>query len=339
VSFHPLRAPRSSYTKIKDGDLILADASEDTNECGEPVELLGCLNSDVVSGLHTIHCRDKKNFSVPGFKAYLFQSGGIKKQLYRLCEGTKIYSISPSTLNEVVLNFPSNEEQQKVVKLLNLLEQRIVVQRKIIEEKVKLKKSLSDLIFDDLSGEKHRFLDLYSKAGEGGTPDTTQENYYKDGRIPFIQIEDLKEKYIRKNRYSITEEGVKNSSAWLVPSNSVLFSNGASIGNVSINTYPVTTKQGILSIVPNHLVSTEFLFYMMTSQMFLRKIKSITTKGTMETAYLKDINTIQVIVPSTKTQQIFSTELGAFDTSVQMEKSFISSLEKIKEYLLSALFI
>lgn len=58
------------------------------------------------------------------------------------------------------------------------------VQRKIIEEKVKLKKALSDQIFNDLSGEKHRFLDLYSKAGEGGTPDTTQESYGVDKGIP-----------------------------------------------------------------------------------------------------------------------------------------------------------
>ena len=82
-------------------------------------------------------------------------------------------------------------------------------------------------------------------AGEGGTPSTSNTCYYENGSVPFIKIEDLKQKYLASNKDHITELGLQKSSAWLIPTNSILFSNGATIGEISITTYPVCTKQGI----------------------------------------------------------------------------------------------
>ncbi|MEE3390939.1 MAG: restriction endonuclease subunit S [Candidatus Cryptobacteroides sp.] len=102
---------------------------------------------------------------------------------------------------------------------------------------------------------------MYERAGEGGTPSTSIKEYYDGGEIPFVKIDDLSSMYLTKNKEFITTEGLSKSSAWMIPEHSVIYSNGATIGSISINTYPVTTKQGILGIVPLKGVQTEYIYY------------------------------------------------------------------------------
>ena len=71
----------------------------------------------------------------------------------------------------------------------------------------------------------------------------------------------MSNKYLSANKDYITELGLKKSSAWLIPTHSIIYSNGATIGAISINKYPVCTKQGILGIVPNTNIDVEFLYY------------------------------------------------------------------------------
>ena len=141
-------------TLVKEGDLILADASEDVAECGEPVEFSGNADYPMVSGLHTIHCRDKTGKTVAGFKSFLFGSLPVKQQIARLCEGTKIYSISNDTLRELWLSIPEKEEQAKIVSLLKNLDERIHVQRKNIEELSILKVTLQENVFKNFKNKE-----------------------------------------------------------------------------------------------------------------------------------------------------------------------------------------
>lgn len=184
-----------------------------------------------------------------------------------------------------------------------------------------------------------RFDTLYVNAGEGGTPSTSNPQFYENGSIPFIKIDDLTDKYLVTHKDNITEIGLKKSSAWLIPSGSVIYSNGATIGAISINTYPVCTKQGILGIVPNDSVEAEYLYYLMTSQYFRREIHRIITEGTMKTAYLKDINKILCPVPDFKEQKRLAKSLASITQRIELERKIKSILITQKRYLLSHLFI
>lgn len=133
--------------------------------------------------------------------------------------------------------------------------------------------------------------------------------------------------------------GLSKSSAWLVPANSVIYSNGATIGSISINEYPIATKQGILGIIPSKLVSTEYLYYFMQTTYFRKQIKRITVCGTMDCAYLKDINTIACFIPSVEEQKIASTMLSAIDVKIDIERGLLKKLKEQKNYLLSKMFI
>ena len=97
----------------------------------------------------------------------------------------------------------------------------------------------------------------------GGTPSTAVADYW-DGEVSWITPADLSgysNKTISKGRKSITESGLKNSSARLMPKGSVLFSSRAPIGYVAIASNELATNQGFKSIIPNEKIDSEYLYY------------------------------------------------------------------------------
>jgi len=230
-------------------------------------------------------------------------------------------------------------EQEKIAKFLNLIEERIATQNKIIEELQSLIKGLIDDIITLKCGQLVAFETLYSKAGEGGTPTTSNTEFYDNGSIPFIKIDDLSNKYLSANKDYITELGLKKSSAWLIPTHSIIYSNGATIGAISINKYPVCTKQGILGIVPNTNIDVEFLYYFMQSSYFQKEVERVVTEGTMKTAYLKDINHIKCPIPDLDRQKEISHLLSVLSLKEDVERQLLQKYQIQKQYLLRKMFI
>ena len=74
--------------------------------------------------------------------------------------------------------------------------------------------AIIDYAIDSLDADFVKFGSLYETAGEGGTPTTSNAQFYEDGKIPFIKIDDLKKKYLTENKDFITELGLQKSSAW-----------------------------------------------------------------------------------------------------------------------------
>ena len=238
-----------------------------------------------------------------GFFAYQL-NGARKKDIARVAQGVSVVHLYGENLKHIRVYHPAIEEQKKITRLLSLIDERIATQNKIIEKLQSLIKGLVDeLMTVLLKGKLYPFSSFYIKAGEGGTPTTSVVEYYTEGTIPFIKIEDLSCKYLTNNKDFITELGMQKSSAWLIPSKSVIYSNGATIGAISINEYPVCTKQGILGIVPNTNINVEYLYLLMSSSYFSKEISRIITEGTMKTAYLKDINHIKCPLPSMAQQK------------------------------------
>lgn len=327
------------YELCKEGDVAFADASEDTNEVAKVVEFYNLGGKKVVCGLHTIHGRNNNGQTAKGFLGYCFSSTVFHNQIRRIAQGTKIYSINTRNFSEVFVGLPRRREQQKIATLLRLIDERIATQNKIIEKLETLIKGFVDSIFTANKFPKVPFKEIYVRAGEGGTPATSNPEYYDNGTIPFIKIDDLQNKYIKTNKDCITELGLQKSSAWIVPANSIIYSNGATIGAISINLFPVCTKQGILGVVPKADINVEFLYYFMTSTAFTKAVERIVTEGTMRTAYLKDINHIPCPVPYPVKQDEIAKMLSTLSEKLENEVIFQMKLQKQKEFLLSQMFI
>ena len=254
-------------------------------------------------------------------------------------QGGTMVHITKGDMEKREILYPSILEQSKIARLLSLLDERIATQNRIIEKLETLIKGIVDFIFTVNKFPKVPFKEIYVRAGEGGTPATSNHEYYDNGTIPFIKIDDLQNKYIKTNKDCITELGLQKSSAWIVPANSIIYSNGATIGAISINLFPVCTKQGILGVVPKTKINVEFLYYFMTSTTFAKAVERIVTEGTMRTAYLKDINHIPCPVPCSVKQDEIAKLLSTLSEKLENEVIFQMKLQKQKEFLLSQMFI
>ena len=283
-----------------------------------------------------------RNFEKTFDKDYLCNlliSDVVQKQYKKLAAGGVVQNISSDLVNSVFIPIPSLKEQEKIASFLSIIDERIATQNKIIEELKQLKNGIINHTFNSLKTKCTPFKNLYKDAGEGGTPSTSNASYYDNGTIPFIKIDDLKKKYLTCNKDYITNLGLQKSSAWLIPTNSILFSNGATIGEISITTYSVTTKQGILGIVPNSDVDTEYLYYLMSSQFFKKAINRIITEGTMKTAYLKDINKIICPLPSKEVQKNIARLPSILNRKIEIEQSLLDKFLTQKQHLLRQMFI
>ena len=271
---------------------------------------------------------------------YVLSTESVKRDIRNRAVGQTMPSINTPILSNTGIYMSQSEaEQKKIANLLSLIDERIATQNKIIEDLKKLKSAIIDYAINSLNTDFAKFGSLYEMAGEGGTPTTSNASFYDNGKIPFIKIDDLKQKYLTENKDFITELGLQKSSAWLVPTHSILFSNGATIGEISITTYPVCTKQGILGIVPKQNIDVEFLYYFMSSSYFKKAVSRIVTEGTMKTAYLKDINNILCPIPTKEKQQEIAKIPSALNSKIDFEQSILKLFCSQKQYLLRQMFI
>lgn len=317
----------SSAKMVEIGDLLLAMYGATSGDIAAS-KIKGAINQAILC----IRTKQNKKFIESVWNKH------VSKNLRKYLQGGQ-GNLSADIVKGISFFFPTLKEQEKIANLVSLLDERIATQNKIIEDLKKLKSAIIDYAINSLHCDFVKFGTLYEMAGEGGTPATSNAAYYDNGNIPFIKIDDLKQKYLTENKDFITELGLQKSSAWLIPTHSILFSNGATIGEISITTYPVCTKQGILGIVPKQNIDVEFLYYLMSSSYFKKAVSRIVTEGTMKTAYLKDINNILCPIPTKERQHEIAKMPSALNSKIDFEQSILKLFGLQKQYLLRQMFI
>ena len=131
----------------KNGDVVIADASEDYNDIGKAIELQSIGEEKVIAGLHTILARDNKGIMVNGFRGYLMTSPNVRKQIKVYAAGAKVLGISKANISKVSLLIPSSMEQEKIASFFSLIDKKIELQTEKVEELTNYKKGIMQKIF------------------------------------------------------------------------------------------------------------------------------------------------------------------------------------------------
>lgn len=172
----------------------------------------------------------------------------------------------------------------------------------------------------------------------GGTPSTkVPENFCKDG-IPWLSPKDLSGyewKYISKGATDITEIGLKNSSAKLMPKGTVLFSSRAPIGYVAIAENEICTNQGFKSLVPKEGICSDYLFYFLKSN--IESIEAIATGSTFKEVSGTAIKNFEIIIPDIKILQSFERQTKYWNEKSLVNQKELESLTKLRDSLLPML--
>jgi len=260
-------------------------------------------------------------------------------------QGTKQQSYNKELLEKLPIVIPDNlKEQDKITDCLSLLHFKIELLEKKYKSYVDFKKYLMQQIF----AQKLRFNfsdewkivkleSLIKKGKAGGTPSSTNSDYY-NGDIPFLSIRDMTEqgKYILKTEKTITEEGLNNSSAWIIPKNSLLYSIYASIGLVAINRSDISTSQAIYGIILKEGVSLEYMYYYLTY--FKKNIHKYIETGTQGNLNAKLLKSFEILLPSLEEQEMIVNVLSIVDEKIENSKKEIEKINEFKKGLLQQMF-
>lgn len=170
----------------------------------------------------------------------------------------------------------------------------------------------------------------------GGTPDTTKLEYWNGNIQWFTPTEIGHNKYVNKSKRTITEKGLKNSSAKLLPPKTILLTSRATIGECSIIEKECATNQGFQSLVPNSLINNEFCYYLINTKKkeLLRKASGSTFLEISNS----EIKQIKCKFPSLLEQQKIADFLFLVDRRIEKQRQLVESLKKYKRGLLSAIF-
>ncbi len=181
-------------------------------------------------------------------------------------------------------------------------------------------------------------LDEMADVIGGATPSTQVAEYFTEKGIPWLSPKDLSGynwKFISRGATDITAEGLKNSSARVMPKGTVLFSSRAPIGYLAIAENEVTTNQGFKSLVPKNGIGTAFLYAFLKTQ--TANIESIATGSTFKEISGTAMKSYPVLAPPLPLLKAFEQQVGSNNERQLLLQKETESLTQLRDTLLPKL--
>ena len=321
---------------VKDGDLLFQRSSETLEDVGRANVYMD--NRTAIYGGFVIRGRKIGNYD-PLFFKYLLATPLARKRTCRMGAGAQHFNIGQEGLSKISLYFPSIEEQRKIAEFLSLIDERIATQNKIIEDLKKLKSAISKQLFAQKPNEWNRLDTLFSKGKAGGTPTSTNKEYY-NGEVPFLSINDITKqgKYVRYTENHLSRSGLANSSAWVVPEYSLIMSMYASVGLVTINEIPITTSQAMFAMQLKEKDLLDYLYYYL-SYFKYRHIHKYLETGTQSNINADIVRGIMIPTYGHSRNMEIASTLQRIDAKIDNELAVLELFNRQKRYLLSQMFI
>ena len=261
----------------------------------------------------------------------------VNKQISSVAQGKSVVHVRADELSKIAISYPSIDEQQKILSMLELLETKIAKQRELVEHLKKYKRGLSEIIFSSLSCPITELSNVCDIIG-GGTPDTGILDYWNGDICWFTPTEIGKKKYVVSSARKITMEGLNKSSAKMLPPYTVLLTTRATLGEMSIVTTNCCTNQGFQSLVARkENVLPEYLYYLQT--IIKPWCEKYSSGNTFREISKSALGKCSIPVPSLDEQARIVGCLSLIDAKIENCELMLENLMKIKSALVQRLFI
>lgn len=336
----------SQENYCKDGDVIIADASEDYADIGKAIELKNIGNDKVVAGLHTLLARDNKDITVNGYKGYMFLGGSVRKQIKVLAVGTKVLGISKANINQVKLNIPNKEEQKKLAQLFLLIDRKIEAQKSKVEALEEYKKGMIQRIFS----QEIRFKDSKYRAYPNWKikklskyiveyTDITQEN----NQYPAL-TSSRKGLFLQKDYFNRQIASDDNTGYNIVPRGYFTYRHMSDDTIFYFNINEIV-DYGIVSTLYPVFTTTEeldsqFLKYYLNESPDFRKYALLQKQGGSRTyMYLSKLKQFEIKLPCIEEQRKIAQTLNLLQKKLDRENGKLTLLKDWKRGLLQKMLI
>ena len=218
--------------------------------------------------------------------------------------GSVMMHITKSDMENFEFDIPSLDVQKKIAAILSALDEKIAINRAINDNLEQQAQSYFQELFVDNADPEWAIgtiSDLGTIVG-GSTPSKAKPEYYTESGIAWITPKDLsinKSKFVSHGENDITELGLKNSSAAIMPEGTVLFSSRAPIGYIAVAAGEVATNQGFKSIVPKPEIGTAFVYYFLKHNLPI--IEGMASGSTFKEVSGSTMKGVPAVIPDTDT--------------------------------------
>ena len=281
-------------------------------------------------------------FKSPDFQKLIMQlqEGGVRLYFYydKLCMGE--------------VSLPSLEEQRKIGKLFDTLDNLITLHQRKFEKLTNVKKSMLEKMFPQNGSsypeirfkgftdpwEQRKLGDIADIVG-GGTPSTGNQSYW-DGDIDWYAPAEIADQiYANSSQKKITGLGYENSSAKMLPPGTVLFTSRAGIGKTAILTRKGCTNQGFQSIVPHRGELDSYFIFSRTGE--LKRYGELVGAGsTFVEVSGKQMAVMEMMMPPTmREQQTIGGFFQQLDHLITLHQRELEKLQNIKKSMLEKMFV
>ena len=263
-------------------------------------------------------------------------SGVINTQLVGAVQ--QHYNVGAAKKMQIPL--PPIGEQDKIASIIGMLNKKITINSKINDNLEQQAATYFQELFINNANpvwQISTISDLGTVVG-GSTPSKTKPEYYTNNGIAWITPKDLsinKSKFISHGENDITELGLKNSSATVMPKGTVLFSSRAPIGYIAIASNEVTTNQGFKSVIPYSEIGTAFVYFFLKHS--LPVIESAASGSTFKEISGSAMKNIPAIIPDRNTLDQFNSFCAPIFAQQKILEEQNHSLAMLRDSLLPKL--
>ena len=242
--------------------------------------------------------------------AYLNSSQEIRKKLFVLAVGTSQVVLSYGALKELSLLLPQNREQSAIANVLNHIDNLITLHQRKCQYRG---------LYGCLSWEQRKLGELIQLGGSGGTPSANNPDYY-GGDIPFLSIADINGRDITNTAKTLTDEGLQNSAAWIVPSGAVSLAMYASVGKVGIIRQDTATSQAFYNMVFDNEALRDFVFTRLEKAETDSEWEPYISTGTQRNLNADKVKSFSLDVPSKEEASEISAYFANLDTLITLHQ-------------------
>lgn len=248
--------------------------------------------------------------------------------------------VQQSVLEELELSVPDLDEQRRIGDFLARIDEKIALNDRINDNLEQQAQSYFQELFVDNADPEWAIgtiSDLGTVVG-GSTPSKAKPEYYTESGIAWITPKDLsinKSKFVSHGENDITELGLKNSSAAIMPEGTVLFSSRAPIGYIAIAAGEVTTNQGFKSVVPKPGIGTPFVYFFLKNT--LPVIEGMASGSTFKEVSGSTMKNVPAVIPDAETLAKFSDFCAPIFAQQRILEEQNQSLATLRDNLLPKL--
>ncbi|MEI6864648.1 restriction endonuclease subunit S [Flavicella sp.] len=343
---------------VLNGDLVMADASEDYADIGKTIEITNTNNEKILAGLHTFLARKTDETLAKGFFGHLLTTYKARIELMTIAQGTKVLGLSKGRVEKIDLFIPKPAEQQKIANFLTKVDSHITLLKEKKEALVEYKKGVlqkifnQDIRFKDDNGNdfpdwEEKKLGTIGKFQTSSVDKLTIEGEKKIFLVNYMNVYNHEEinnqtvkvyQVVSAKDSQIESSNLKKGDILFTPSSETASDIGHSVV-IFEDIENAVYSYHLMRFRPNVDLDLKYSHYFCNNSSVLKQMTRFSTGSTRYTISVGNFSKVNVSIPTKLEQTKIANYLTVLDDKIDALEQKIDASVDFKKGLLQKMFV